>query len=211
MKETETGSHSDTSMPEQYQKPNGYQAKESASSGAHTSHFLPTSRRIVQFSNGKVLLGCLLMFPFIFLSSFLSGFDWLSWNTSRFTCWKTVNRVHFQLKKYMGERALSLWLVLSSSFGEINAKKGENMGGQENVPYEIKHPDIFSFCIPELMYIWGEILIAKQAMGLILPSYLSFAVVFPLVQNSCRLLLFSYHCVGSLVLHDSHFVSFIWF
>eukprot|EP00268_Persea_americana_P041332 TRINITY_DN4113_c0_g1_i4.p1 TRINITY_DN4113_c0_g1~~TRINITY_DN4113_c0_g1_i4.p1 ORF type:complete len:254 (-),score=53.86 TRINITY_DN4113_c0_g1_i4:988-1749(-) len=49
MRETETGSHSDTSMPEQYQKPNGYQAKESASSGAHTSHFLPTSRRIVQF------------------------------------------------------------------------------------------------------------------------------------------------------------------
>lgn len=114
------------------------------------------------------------MFPFIFLSSFLSGFDWLSWNTSRFTCWKTVKRVHFQLKKYMGERLLSLWLVLSSSSREINAKKGENMGGKENVPYEIKHPDIFTFCIPKLMYIWGELLIAKQAMGLILPSYLSF-------------------------------------
>ena len=114
------------------------------------------------------------MFPFIFLSSFLSGFDWLSWNTSRFTCWKTVKRVHFQLKKYMGERLLSLWLVLSSSSREINAKKGENMGGKENVPYEIKHPDIFTFCIPKLMYIWEELLIAKQAMGLILPSYLSF-------------------------------------
>lgn len=39
--------HNDTSL-------NGDPIKESQPKGAHLSQFLPTSRRIVQFSNGKV-------------------------------------------------------------------------------------------------------------------------------------------------------------
>lgn len=76
MRDTENGSHNDASLPEHYQKQNGSHSKQSASSGAHISHFLPTSRRIVQFSNGKVLIGQTLVnlklssYVFIFFFNF---------------------------------------------------------------------------------------------------------------------------------------------
>ncbi|KAF8407353.1 hypothetical protein HHK36_006481 [Tetracentron sinense] len=54
VKETKVGEdRNDTSLPEQPHYMNNTQAEESQSDGAQISHFLPTSRRIVQFSNGK--------------------------------------------------------------------------------------------------------------------------------------------------------------
>lgn len=54
MRERETGDrHDNTSLPGQSQKCNDFQVGECNSNEAQVSHFLPTSRRIVQFSNGK--------------------------------------------------------------------------------------------------------------------------------------------------------------
>ncbi|XP_058113514.1 ethanolamine-phosphate cytidylyltransferase-like isoform X2 [Magnolia sinica] len=46
---------SNASLPEQFHNQSTTHAEESDSNGSHVSHFLPTSRRIVQFSNGKIL------------------------------------------------------------------------------------------------------------------------------------------------------------
>eukprot|EP00262_Sarcandra_glabra_P008025 TRINITY_DN21197_c0_g1_i2.p1 TRINITY_DN21197_c0_g1~~TRINITY_DN21197_c0_g1_i2.p1 ORF type:complete len:428 (+),score=86.41 TRINITY_DN21197_c0_g1_i2:159-1442(+) len=53
MRDIEDESHNNASLHEQLDGRNNPPAEESGLNGAQVSHFLPTSRRIVQFSNGK--------------------------------------------------------------------------------------------------------------------------------------------------------------
>lgn len=89
-------SHNHSSLQRQFSHGHSQKFEDGGSgSGTRVSHFLPTSRRIVQFSNGKVCT--LSMFPCLFVESLIFKIE-SYWFTSLYVgCYDCILTLHFVL------------------------------------------------------------------------------------------------------------------